>query len=100
MRQWEIPETLRILQSLTVIRAPQGESYLDVQIRVVDFLNELLTSGGEDVALVSHAGVIRTIVAYVLRVPIENLFAIHVGLGSISQIQYDGAGGKLLLLNR
>lgn len=51
-----------------------GESYLEMVKRVTDFYEDLKVVGGETVAIVAHAGVIRILKSIIEERPIEDLF--------------------------
>ena len=71
-----------------------GETLSEMFHRVSDFLNELRTSKSEKVLIITHSGVIRCIWAYLLEIPLKNIFKIPVGfhehfkinLGTTSQL--------------
>jgi alpha-ribazole phosphatase/probable phosphoglycerate mutase len=45
--------------------------------RVLAAFEEQVAAGGEHILIVAHAGVIRTVVAHTLGMPLENLYRIH-----------------------
>lgn len=45
---------------------PSGESYKDFYSRIESFMNEIISKSDENVLIVTHGGVIRTIYCYVL----------------------------------
>jgi alpha-ribazole phosphatase len=57
---------------------PNGENLTELFARVAAFLDELRFQSHERVLLVTHAGVIRCIWAYLLDVPLHNIFKIPV----------------------
>lgn len=58
---------------------PGGESALSVQQRALDFVRSLPV---DEAVLVTHAGVIRTLVAYVMGLPPEEWCALEFQYGS------------------
>ena len=62
---------------------PNGESLADLAKRVTRFMDYLRPKKHEKVVLVTHAGVIRCIWAYLLDVPLHNVFKIPVDCGSV-----------------
>ncbi|MBP2294228.1 histidine phosphatase family protein [Azospirillum rugosum] len=91
-RQWNGARSLA--------RAPGGETTLEVQARMVGFLNRLCADdpGGIHV-LVSHGDAIRAALAYYLGVPIDLFLRIEVSPASISVLAIDGWTPKVLRLN-
>lgn len=62
-------------------KAPAGESLALLFKRVQDFMDLLRTQDFKKVAMVTHAGVIRCIWAYLLEIPLQNVFKIPVDYG-------------------
>ena len=56
-----------------------GETLSEMFHRVSEFLNELRTNKSEKVLIITHSGVIRCIWAYLLEIPLKNIFKIPVG---------------------
>jgi len=61
------------------IRTPNGENLQDLYQRVQSFLDKLRQKSPNKVLLITHAGVIRCIWAYLLEIPLQNIFKIRVG---------------------
>lgn len=70
---------------------PPGAEPLDVfTTRVSMAFRELVAQfSGESLLVVAHAGVIRAIMAYVLEVPPESMYRIHVANAGLSRIRTD-----------
>ncbi len=71
------------MQDFVSIRAPSGENLTEVSHRVSQFLNRLRTLPHQKVLLVTHSGVIRCIWAYLLHIPLTNVFRFPVGFGEV-----------------
>jgi broad specificity phosphatase PhoE len=68
-------------------RPPGGESIADLRDRVAKHIDELrVTYAGKTVALVTHAGIIRSILITSLGMPVDNFWRIAVPVGSISRV--------------
>ncbi|HEY4787554.1 MAG TPA: alpha-ribazole phosphatase [Bacteroidales bacterium] len=67
-------------------RCEGGESYLDLSKRVKSFLTDLTCTKRETAIIVSHAGVIRAIVASVFDIPLKKSFEIKVDYGQITPL--------------
>ncbi len=82
-------------------RPPAGESWAEVQGRVRSFLEELRTLPYEAVGLVSHAGVIRSVLSLVLGVPLESTWRIRIPFGSVAELAIgpDPLGDELVALS-
>ena len=84
----------------SVTRIPAGESFLEVQTRVVAEFERLSEQhANASVAIVSHADVIKAAVGYVAGTPIELLQRFEISPGSVSIIATDEDGIKLLAVN-
>jgi len=69
-------------------QCPSGESFLELQQRVVNSLQEITTEcKGQRILVVTHGGPIKAYWSHVLQCPIEKGFQIHTGNASITKIQ-------------
>ncbi len=68
------------------IPCPNGESYMDLYNRSIEFFDDLIKKGEIDTLVVTHAGVIRSIISYILKIPLENSFSVQLDFGSVSKI--------------
>jgi len=72
---------------------PNGESFQDLANRAVAAFNDLTrrasppTSANTTLVLVTHAGVIRALLAHVLEIPLRKAFALTIDYGSISTLR-------------
>ncbi|UZR99674.1 alpha-ribazole phosphatase [Chondrinema litorale] len=69
------------MEDFVNINTPSGENLNDLFLRCKSFLDELSQQNYQKVLLVSHAGFIRCTWAYLLEVPLENIFKIPVAFG-------------------
>lgn len=82
-------------------RVPNGESMLEVQSRMIGFLEKLLRSGAAGpIALFSHGDPIKLVFAYYLGVPLDLFTRIEVSTGSCSILHLDEHGPQVLAINR
>ena len=80
---------------------PNGESFSQLYARTKEFLEEVNNhSHGKNVAVVTHGGVIRTILADVLNIPLKGLFRMVIDHASVTQISFDGAVPRIHFVNR
>jgi probable phosphoglycerate mutase len=81
-------------------RFPGGESFSEMQSRIVDSINELVaTHPGEMVVGVSHADPIKAAVASALGTPLDLFQRIVIGQCSVSAILYGSHGPTVLAVN-
>ncbi|MCE3075851.1 alpha-ribazole phosphatase family protein [Chryseobacterium gwangjuense] len=63
-------------------KAKNGENLLEMQIRVSEFWNELISKENVNkILIVTHAGVIRLILQTILQFPLKNMFNIQIDYG-------------------
>ncbi len=84
----------QFMQSPSSITPPNGESYQEFKCRILSAWHDLLQSLHHaeinHAVLVTHAGVIRTILSHILDFPEESLFRLDVPYGCLSRItQYE-----------
>jgi alpha-ribazole phosphatase len=84
MRKWDdIPkeEIDPWMQDFVQVRIPGGESYIDLHQRVNDCFNRIIAAN-KSVAIITHGGVIRSILAGITQTPLKDsfgVFSLHYG---------------------
>ena len=81
-------------------RCSGGESYQDLFERAVTFWNELCQQKLDRVLIVTHGGIIRALVAYLLDFPLKNAFRIAIDFGSVTKIRQLDHGPVIDYVNR
>ena len=80
---------------------PNGESFSQLHGRVTNFVSEVSShSQGKNIAIVTHGGVIRAMLAEVLDMPLKGLFRIAIDHASVTQISFEQAVPKVSFVNR
>lgn len=69
-------------EHLDTFRPPDGESFLDLQKRVLPFFHQCLPEPGTPL-FVTHAGVIRVILCHVTGLQLKHLFQIRMAYGQL-----------------
>lgn len=70
-------------------RPPGGESIADLCKRAQDNLLQLLKRyEGQRIAFVTHAGIIRAILAHALETPVRNFWRLSIPVASISRVDF------------
>jgi alpha-ribazole phosphatase/probable phosphoglycerate mutase len=78
----------------------EGESTMEVKDRVINALNKIIQNhSGERIAIVSHGGVIRVILCYVLGVPLENIFRFEQDYAALNIIEFWNTYPVVKLMN-
>lgn len=70
---------------------PNGESYAQLYSRSIAAFREIIASG-QDTAIVTHGGVIRSILAFATGTPIEASYDIRVEYGRVAHLHLNGNG--------
>lgn len=97
-------DTQKLMQFMAdplTIMPPDGEAYLDFELRIISGWQTLLATLHEQqithCLLVTHGGVIRTIMSHILGFPSTNLFQIEVPYACMSRIkQYEDYPPRLV----
>jgi alpha-ribazole phosphatase/probable phosphoglycerate mutase len=95
------PELYRAwMESPTAVTFPGGESYADLRARVLAALADLRAGhDGATVALVSHGGVLRAVLADCLQLPAEAIFRLDLRHGAVSVVEWLGSFPLVRLVN-
>lgn len=81
-------------------RAPNGELFLEVQLRMVRAILELgERHEGEAIALVSHADVIRAALIHFLGIPMDHFLRLEISPASVSVVRVGDYGPWVLGVN-
>tara|TARA_B100000941_G_scaffold284596_1_gene255547 strand:+ start:424 stop:987 length:564 start_codon:yes stop_codon:yes gene_type:complete len=77
----EIDENLlnHWMEDFVNVSPTNGESFYEMYLRVSNFIEQLRNKDYNDVLIISHSGVIRCFLAYLLKFPLNNSFKIPVG---------------------
>jgi alpha-ribazole phosphatase/probable phosphoglycerate mutase len=86
----------------------EGESTLEVKDRSLKALNDILEEqnnrnpeqGRAGIAIVSHGGIIRIVLCYLLGIPLDNIFRIEQDFGALNIVEFHDNFPVVKLLNR
>jgi len=91
-RQW--------MAAPTEVRFPNGESFAEMRVRVVQAFDSLRRSRqGQTVAVVTHGGVIRILIAWALEIPDRCLFRTGQDYAAMNLLSFIGPCPSVQLLN-
>lgn len=79
---------------------PNGESFGDLYQRAGHFWQDLLAQDAEQVLVVTHAGTIRALLAWVLALPLANAFQFRIDLGSVHKLRHSAGYTFIDYLNQ
>ena len=71
------------MQDFVNLSAPNGESLVQMYARVAAFMDALRSREHGSCLIVTHSGVIRCIWAYLLKIPLGEIFKLEVGYGDV-----------------
>lgn len=96
-----LPEWQSVQHSPSTFRFPNGESFTEMQARIVGSLEALCTAhGGGVVVCFSHADPIKAAVAHALGTPLDLFQRIVISPGSVSAISFvEGQAPAVLMVN-
>jgi broad specificity phosphatase PhoE len=81
-------------------KPPGGESIADVSVRTNEKLNEIIAShAGKKIALVTHAGIIRSAIVGALEMQINNFWRVVIPVGSATRIDYSASFAALQFMS-
>jgi broad specificity phosphatase PhoE len=96
----EQPELFRSwMVSPTQVRFPGGESWADLRARVDAAIADVLAANGGVVAVVTHGGVVRAVLARVLGLADERVFAFDVGYARVSVVDWFDSAAVVRVVN-
>jgi len=79
---------------------PNGESFSQLHFRTKRFVEDVSShSQGKEIAVVTHGGVIRALLADVLNMPLKGLFRMEIDHASVTQVSFDGEVPRIQFMN-
>ena len=91
LKKWTLIEDQEIFQNwrnnFVEVSCPNGESFLDLYQRSIEFFEEIIKKDHQEVAIVTHAGVIRCILSYILEIPLKKVPNLQIDYGGVSKIK-------------
>jgi broad specificity phosphatase PhoE len=81
-------------------QAPGGERMTDVQARITQFMQRMVSAQpGKSVLLATHGDIIRTALMYYLAIPMDFIHRLEVSPGSISTVRLGPGLAEVLRIN-
>ncbi|APA00151.1 alpha-ribazole phosphatase [Flavobacterium commune] len=91
MKKWDaIPEAdfTPWMTDFVNVAVPNGESFVDLHHRVSDFLTaDFIKNTSKPIVLVTHAGVIRSILCTISNLPLKDAFTNKVDFGDVIKLE-------------
>ncbi len=96
----KLPEWKTVQRHPAGFRFPRGESFSEMQTRMVDTINALVKEHpGQSIVAVSHADTIKAAVAQALGTPLDLFQRIVIGQCAVSAVLYGSTGPTVLAVN-
>lgn len=84
---------------IAAFRPPGGESFLDLQARVIPQFQQIMDTSEETILIVGHAGTNRVLLCHILGMPLKNLFRIKQDFGALNMVEIHSSGWRVQSLN-
>ena len=81
------------------ISPPEGENFLSLHQRTGTFWQQITQSVHSQLVIITHAGVIRSLLCRCLGIPLVNAFRIQIDYGSVTHIRLAGGIPTVLKMN-
>jgi alpha-ribazole phosphatase len=95
LKNWDVIDQSVLntwMQDFVNVKVPAGENFVELHARVSSFMDELMKKQYKSVAVVAHAGTIRSIVSKILEIPLKNAFKLPVDYASVTKLNISGDG--------
>ena len=92
MKRWDEIDQEKLgewMSDFVNVRCPHGESYQDLYKRSASFYEDMTRNEHEKIFIVTHAGVIRSLLAHLTATPLNDSFNFKVGFGDVKKISVD-----------
>lgn len=92
--EWELqawdkinhPQINRWMTDFVNTPCPKGESFIELHNRVKGFLNDFKKEKLNNVSIITHGGVIRSIIAHIHNEDLKNAFKREINYGTINKL--------------
>ncbi|GGX30392.1 alpha-ribazole phosphatase [Aquimarina muelleri] len=86
LQAWDDIPTTQLnpwMKSFVTTQVPNGESYVMLQDRILNFYNSLHIGPEEKIVVVTHAGPMRALLAHIRKIELKDSFTIKIGYGDV-----------------
>ena len=84
------------MEDFVNVRVTNGESYIDLEKRVLAFFEEVVTQKQDKLIIVTHAGVIRALLANITNTALKDSFSISLSYGHVVKIEKTDQSFKIV----
>lgn len=92
LKKWDAIEPLILnkwMNDFVNTKVPNGENFLDLYTRVLNFIDELIKQSSKKVVIITHAGVIRCFISFIMDIVLNNAFKINIDYSSVTKIKLE-----------
>ncbi|MEO6904058.1 MAG: alpha-ribazole phosphatase [Bacteroidia bacterium] len=92
MKKWEEIEPLMLniwMNDFVNTKVPNGENFLALYTRVLSFIDDLIKQPHKNAFIITHAGVIRCFISYIMDIHLKNAFKINIDYSSVTKIKLE-----------
>lgn len=82
------------------IAAPGGENYGQLHRRSVEFLEDVLVEAQQPTLVITHGGVVRSLLARLLELPLTSVFRLNIDFGGVTHARTNGEVVRVEYINR
>lgn len=89
LKKWDLidkKELQKWTDDIKSYKIANGESYKELYTRAIDFFEDITKKNHKKVAIVTHLGIIRSILLYTLKIPLKNSFSFQIDYCGILKI--------------
>ncbi len=91
MRNWNTinrEEIEKWMKNFVEARTPNGESHLDLYNRAKVFWDDLIQKDYDKVLVITHAGILRSLLAYILEMPVNKGFSVKLHYNILIRVEH------------
>jgi alpha-ribazole phosphatase len=92
MKKWDVIEPFTLnkwMNDFVNTKVPNGENFLDLYTRVLNFIDELIKQSSKKVVIITHAGAIRCFISFIMNIHLKNAFKINIDYASVTKIKIE-----------
>ena len=75
------------MEDFVSVNVPNGESFVDLDARVREFLNDISETHSKPIIIVAHSGVIRSILCKINNLPLQEAFKTPLDYGAVIKVK-------------
>ena len=85
-------------ENIASYKTKNGESFSELEQRVIPYFDQVIKKEN-NLLIVTHAGVIRVILAKIMNIPLKDIFTIKQGYGALNTLSYEEGNLTIISTN-